>query len=39
MGPNLKIDSRRLFGRIRRLGDVGALEGGGVCRSLRAKQF
>ena len=39
MGPNLKIDLQRLLGRIRRLGEVGALEGGGVCRSLRAKQF
>jgi N-carbamoyl-L-amino-acid hydrolase len=31
-GANLRIDIERLLGRIRRLGEVGALEGGGVCR-------
>jgi N-carbamoyl-L-amino-acid hydrolase len=29
---NLRIDLDRLLGRIHRLGEVGALEGGGVCR-------
>lgn len=29
---NLRIDLDRLMGRIERLGEVGALEGGGVCR-------
>jgi len=29
---NLRIDLDRLMGRIQRLGQVGALEGGGVCR-------
>lgn len=29
---NLRIDLDRLMGRIERLGQVGALEGGGVCR-------
>ena len=29
---NLRIDIDRLMGRIRALGEVGALEGGGVCR-------
>jgi N-carbamoyl-L-amino-acid hydrolase len=29
---NLRIDIDRLMGRIRALGEVGALDGGGVCR-------
>jgi N-carbamoyl-L-amino-acid hydrolase len=29
---NLHVDLERLIGRIHRLGEVGALEGGGVCR-------
>ena len=29
---NLRINTDRLMDRIRRLGEVGALEGGGVCR-------
>jgi len=30
--PNLRIDLRRLLDRIDALGEVGAIEGGGVCR-------
>ena len=29
---NLRIDLDRLMGRIGQLGEIGALEGGGVCR-------
>jgi len=29
---NLRIDLDRLIGRIRQLGEIGALESGGVCR-------
>jgi N-carbamoyl-L-amino-acid hydrolase len=29
---NLRVDIDRLMGRIRKLGEIGALEGGGVCR-------
>ncbi|PLX39513.1 MAG: Zn-dependent hydrolase [Hyphomicrobiales bacterium] len=32
MPPNLKIDIDRLMNRIRALGQIGALSGGGVCR-------
>lgn len=31
-GENLRIDIDRLLGRLERLGEIGALEGGGVCR-------
>ncbi|MFQ5774703.1 MAG: Zn-dependent hydrolase [Kiloniellaceae bacterium] len=31
-GSNLRIDRDRLLGRIARLAEVGAIEGGGVCR-------
>ncbi|MFO1349840.1 MAG: Zn-dependent hydrolase [Gammaproteobacteria bacterium] len=30
--PNLRIDSQRLLSRIERLAQVGAIDGGGVCR-------
>ena len=32
MTANLRIDGRRLVRRLERLGEVGALPGGGVCR-------
>ena len=32
MITNLRIDTERLIGRIEKLGNIGSIEGGGVCR-------
>ena len=32
MSSNLRIDTERLISRIEKLGQIGTIEGGGVCR-------
>ena len=32
MSSNLRIDTERLISRIEKLGQIGSIEGGGVCR-------
>ena len=32
MSSNLRIDTERLISRIEKLGEIGSIEGGGVCR-------
>ena len=32
MTSNLRVDTERLISRIEKLGEIGSIEGGGVCR-------